>query len=233
MGSLPGFSLGFDLACPINCNRRLCVFSFLRLPSVSIFRVSLVVILAAAFTASAGAASTHKKAHAATTAHTAAKPAAHSSTHAATHSTRASHAAAATQSDTSSTGTSRRKHGSKASPQKARLHGQQSIQPERATEIQQALIREHYLSKEADGVWDSETEAAMLKYQADQGWQTRLVPDSRAIKKLGLGPDYSNAINARSGNFSAPVTPAAQTAPSSGASDPATSGFAAASGISR
>ncbi len=37
----------------------------------------------------------------------------------------------------------------------------------------------------------------MQKYQADQGWQTKLMPDSRALKKLGLGPDYSNAINAK------------------------------------
>jgi hypothetical protein len=29
----------------------------------------------------------------------------------------------------------------------------------------------------------------MQKYQADNGWQTKLVPDSRAIIKLGLGPD--------------------------------------------
>ncbi len=27
----------------------------------------------------------------------------------------------------------------------------------------------------------------MQKYQADQGWQTKLMPDSRALKKLGLG----------------------------------------------
>ena len=37
----------------------------------------------------------------------------------------------------------------------------------------------------------------MQKYQADHGWQTKLMPDSRALKKLGLGPDYSGAINAQ------------------------------------
>jgi hypothetical protein len=36
----------------------------------------------------------------------------------------------------------------------------------------------------------------MEKYQADNGWQTKLVPDSRAIIKLGLGPDADRAAAA-------------------------------------
>jgi hypothetical protein len=28
----------------------------------------------------------------------------------------------------------------------------------------------------------------MTKVQSDNGWQTKLVPDSRALIKLGLGP---------------------------------------------
>ena len=92
----------------------------------------------------------------------------------------------------------------KTAPKSHRLHGQQSIDPARVTEIQQALIREHYLTTEANGKWDSTTEAAMQKYQADNGWQTKLMPDSRAIVKLGLGPDYSNAINAKNASFAAP-----------------------------
>lgn len=83
-----------------------------------------------------------------------------------------------------------------------RVRGQQAIDPERVTEIQQALIREHYLAGDANGQWDTITLAAMQKFQADQGWQTKLMPDSRALKKLGLGPDYSNAINAQGTTFS-------------------------------
>jgi peptidoglycan hydrolase-like protein with peptidoglycan-binding domain len=105
------------------------------------------------------------------------------------------------------------------------LHGQQAIEPARVTEIQQALIREHYLTGEANGKWDATTEAAMQKYQADQGWQTKLMPDSRAIKKLGLGPDYSTAINAKTASFSDP--PPVTTIPPD-----VSSGFAAASGVS-
>ena len=104
-----------------------------------------------------------------------------------------------------------------------RVHGQQAIEPARVTEIQQALIREHYLSGEASGKWDSTTEAAMQKYQSDQGWQTRLMPDSRALKKLGLGPDYSGAINAKTATFTDP--PPATTIPAEQAS-----GFASAAG---
>jgi peptidoglycan hydrolase-like protein with peptidoglycan-binding domain len=104
-----------------------------------------------------------------------------------------------------------------------RARGQQSIEPERVTQIQQALIREHYLSGEATGKWDSTTVSAMQKYQSDQGWQTKLMPDSRALKKLGLGPDYSNALNAKDGTFSDP--PPASTIPAQ-----QESGFTAASG---
>ena len=84
------------------------------------------------------------------------------------------------------------------------LRGQKAIEPSRVTEIQRALIRERYLSGDANGQWDSATQAAMQKYQADQGWQTKLMPDSRALKKLGLGADYSTAINARTSSFSDP-----------------------------
>ncbi len=65
------------------------------------------------------------------------------------------------------------------------------IDPERATQIQTALVKSGYLTGTPSGVWDQPTEAAMEKLQADNGWQTKLVPDSRAIIKLGLGPNNS------------------------------------------
>jgi peptidoglycan hydrolase-like protein with peptidoglycan-binding domain len=107
-----------------------------------------------------------------------------------------------------------------------RLHGQQSIASDRVTQIQQALIREHYLTGEPTGNWDDSTKAAMQKYQGDQGWQTKLMPDSRALKKLGLGPDYSNALNAKNSTFAAPA--ASSTIPTDQAA-----GFATASGVSQ
>lgn len=68
--------------------------------------------------------------------------------------------------------------------------GQRGIDSDRATEIQTALIREHYLTGTPSGQWDADTEAAMQKYQSDHGWQTKLTPDSRAIITLGLGPTH-------------------------------------------
>jgi hypothetical protein len=108
----------------------------------------------------------------------------------------------------------------------SKLHGQQAIDPGRVTAIQQGLIREHYLTGEANGIWDAATVASMQKYQADQGWQTKLTPDSRALKKLGLGPDYSHAINAKDSSFGQP--PPASTIPAG-----QSAGFAAAAGINR
>lgn len=107
-----------------------------------------------------------------------------------------------------------------------RARGQQAIEPERVTQIQQALIREHYLTGEANGKWDASTIAAMQKYQADHGWQTKLMPDSRALLKLGLGPDYSSAINAKGSTFD-PAQPKSNAPPSQ------TSGFVAASGVNQ
>jgi len=105
-----------------------------------------------------------------------------------------------------------------------RVRGQQAIEPDRVMQIQQALIGQHYLSGEPTGKWDATTIAAMQKYQADNGWQTKLTPDSRALKKLGLGPDYSTAINAKDSSFAAP--PPANTIPADQAA-----GFAVASGV--
>jgi hypothetical protein len=49
---------------------------------------------------------------------------------------------------------------------------------------------------EVSGHWDSTTEAAMRKFQSDNGWQTKLMPDSRAIIKLGLGPNQTSSDTA-------------------------------------
>lgn len=73
--------------------------------------------------------------------------------------------------------------------------GQHAMDSERVREIQAALIREHYLEGEPDGVWNSRSKVAMQKYQSDQGWQSKVVPDSRALIKLGLGPDHAGLLN--------------------------------------
>ena len=74
------------------------------------------------------------------------------------------------------------------------------IDTERSTQIQTALIRSGYLTGAPTGVWDAQTQSAMEKLQADNGWQTKLVPDARAIIKLGLGPGTPNAAELATGN---------------------------------
>jgi len=66
--------------------------------------------------------------------------------------------------------------------------GQRAMDSERATQIQTALIKSGYMTGEPSGHWDAASESAMQKLQGDNGWQTKLTPDSRALIKLGLGP---------------------------------------------
>lgn len=103
------------------------------------------------------------------------------------------------------------------------VKGQRGIEPERALQIQNALIREHYLSAPASGQWDAETETAMQKYQSDHGWQTKLTPDSRALIKLGLGPHDDAPAT---GGLAAPATATAATSASDAGSAPATAAVA-------
>jgi putative peptidoglycan binding protein len=120
-------------------------------------------------------------------------------------------------------GAAARKHRTRSSAKPVAKHAvktkfqphQRAIDDARATEIQQALIRAGYLSGSPSGHWDQDTIGAMTKLQAANGWQTKLVPDSRALIKLGLGPSSGAAENA---------TPSTQATASLGA--PASSAYA-------
>lgn len=68
---------------------------------------------------------------------------------------------------------------------KTRRQERAGISPRRAEQIQQALMQAGYLGR-CSGTWDSATVAAMRKYQSDHRWQTRFVPDARALLALGL-----------------------------------------------
>ena len=104
----------------------------------------------------------------------------------------------------SSAHSSSRHHSAKPAAKSARSHGQHSIDEDRTREIQTALIHEHYLSGEPTGVWDTASKDAMLKYQAANGWQTKITPDSRALIKLGLGPDHKGLLNPETANIPSP-----------------------------
>ena len=108
----------------------------------------------------------------------------------------------------------------KRSSRKKRPRGQQKIDSERAQAIQEALIREHYLSGEATGTWSQASEEAMRRYQADQGWQSKTVPDSRALIKLGLGPSKDHLLNPESAMTTVPDSPHAEPMPTTSHSAP-------------
>jgi peptidoglycan hydrolase-like protein with peptidoglycan-binding domain len=89
-------------------------------------------------------------------------------------------------------------HRASKKTRKKRVRGQKAIDGDRVRQIQEALIREHYLKGEPSGKWDASTQQALHRYQSDQGWQSKTVPDSRALIRLGLGPDSEHLLNPES-----------------------------------
>jgi hypothetical protein len=148
---------------------------------------------------------------------------AHTSAHSAasTHSKSSAHPKSSTA---ASTHNSKSKYASShKTVKKTTARGQQKIDPERAQAIQEALIREHYLSGEPAGRWDESSEEAMRRYQADHGWQAKTVPDSRALISLGLGPSHDHLLNPESAMTTEPAAPRSETStPTSHSAEPGT-----------
>lgn len=133
------------------------------------------------------------------------------------HRTAPSSAATKKSAATHPTGTKRPSRRKKA----VRVRGQQKIDSDRAREIQEALIREHYLSGDPIGTWNEASEDAMRRYQGDHGWQTKEVPDSRALIKLGLGPSKDHLLNPESAMTTGPDAPRSDSpAPTSNTAPP-------------
>jgi hypothetical protein len=102
-------------------------------------------------------------------------------------------------------------HGKKRTAKKPA--GQRAIDDSRATEIQTALVKAGYLTGEPSGHWDAQSQGAMVKFQSDNGWQTKLVPDSRALIKLGLGPENHSVADPSATSPTAPMTTTADAFP--------------------
>lgn len=119
-----------------------------------------------------------------------------------TKSSSSSHKSAARSHKSSKSSSSKSK--SSKSTKSAKAHGQHGIDQERTREIQDALIRQHYLTGEPSGNWDQDTKDALVRYQAENGWQTKVTPDSRALIKLGLGPDKKGLLNPDTAVMSSP-----------------------------
>ena len=60
----------------------------------------------------------------------------------------------------------------------------------------------------------------MRRYQADHGWQSKTVPDARALISLGLGPSHDHLLNPESAMTTEPRTHAASLTPVSHSADP-------------
>jgi hypothetical protein len=79
------------------------------------------------------------------------------------------------------------------------------------------------MSGEAAGTWNEASEGAMRRYQADHGWQSKVVPDSRALISLGLGPSHDHLLNPESAMTTEPAAPRAESlTPASHSADPGT-----------
>lgn len=110
---------------------------------------------------------------------------------------------------------------SKRRKKSSRVRGQQKIDSQRTQAIQEALIRQHYLSGVASGNWDQASQDAMRRFQRDHGWQDKTVPDSRALIKLGLGPSTDHLLNPESAMTTVPDPPKAEPLPTTSHSSPA------------
>ena len=93
----------------------------------------------------------------------------------------------------------------KKSSKKRRKSSRQSTQkaptPDRITEIQSALARGGYLEGDPNGKWDSNTVAAMQKFQSSNGLEVNGKLDALSLQKLGLGSDIAGVSAPK------PVTP--------------------------
>ena len=134
------------------------------------------------------------------------------------HSTKSSSAGTSKSSGKTTTASSKKRSSRKKS---AKVRGQQKIDSERAQSIQEALIREHYLTGDATGTWNQASAEAMRRYQADHGWQSKTVPDSRALISLGLGPSKDHLLNPESAMTTVPDPPKSQPIPPTSHSTPA------------
>jgi len=141
------------------------------------------------------------------------KPAATQTTTPRHHNTTAKAPATSASATKSTSKTHTTSTGKRSRKKSARARGQQKIDSERAQVIQEALIREHYLSGEATGTWNQASEEAMRRYQADHGWQSKTVPDSRALIKLGLGPSKDHLLNPESAMTTVPDPKKTETSP--------------------
>jgi hypothetical protein len=110
----------------------------------------------------------------------------------------------------------KKKHHSKREPT------QKAPTPDRISEIQSALVRGGYYQGSPNGKWDSNTVAAVQKFQSANGIEANGKLDAPTLQKLGLGSDIAGVSAPKPAAASAccSTTPAAP--PSTQTTPPAT-----------
>jgi peptidoglycan hydrolase-like protein with peptidoglycan-binding domain len=93
----------------------------------------------------------------------------------------------ATSSSGSGTSPTTKKKSTKKHHASKREPTQKAPTPERISEIQSALARGGYYQGNPNGKWDSNTVAAMQKFQSDNGLSNSGKIDAPSLQKLGLG----------------------------------------------
>ena len=117
---------------------------------------------------------------------------------------------------------SKKHHASKREPT------QKAPTPQRISEIQSALAHGGYYQGTPNGKWDSNTVAAMQKFQSDNGLSTSGKIDATSLEKLGLGSGTAGVDAPK------PVTPhaaATTAAPSPASAAPAPTNATSASSV--
>ena len=84
--------------------------------------------------------------------------------------------------------------------------------PERYKEIQQALADKGYLKSEPNGVWDSQSTAALAQFQSDRKLDPSGKLTAASLIALGLGPGTAPIPPAPAAKTSIDATPPAATA---------------------
>jgi hypothetical protein len=87
----------------------------------------------------------------------------------------------------SSTTAAKKKKSSKKHHASKREPTQKAPTPQRISEIQSALARGGYYQGTPNGKWDSNTVAAMQKFQSENGLSSNGKIDATSLQKLGLG----------------------------------------------
>jgi peptidoglycan hydrolase-like protein with peptidoglycan-binding domain len=110
-----------------------------------------------------------------------------------------------------------------------KVRGQKAPTADRISEIQTALSRDGYYQGDPTGKWDSNTVAALQKFQSTHGIDADGKLDAPTLQKLGLGSDIagvsapkpvvpgsSNAVPSTSAPAVAPATRTSTSTSSSG-----------------